>query len=129
MTRATSGAVGIAGIAYALPAQRHSLRELDVLGQLESDPAVLEQFGFSHVFVAEEEAPYSLALAAATALLQEHDVAPASIDTLLYCGTASVAFAAAGSSADAASHIASTRRFQYPATRLQHELGLECASA
>ena len=128
MTAATHGKAGISGIAYALPAQRRSLRELVALGQLESDPALLEEFGFSHVYVAEEESPYSLALAAATALLHEYAVAPNSIDTLLYCGTPSVAFAAAGSAVDATRHISSTHRFQYPSTRLQYDLDLECAS-
>ena len=128
MTAATHGKAGISGIAYALPAQRRSLRELVALGQLESDPALLEQFGFSHVYVAEEESPYSLGLAAATALLHEYAVAPNSIDTLLYCGTPSVAFAAAGSAVDATRHISSTHRFQYPSTRLQYDLDLECAS-
>ena len=124
----SAAAPGIRGVSYALPAQRRSLSELQALGQLESDPALLERFGFSHVYVADEETPYSLALAAATALLHEHSVAPASIDALLYCGTPSVAFAPAGSAADAASYISTTRRFQYPATRLQYDLGLECAS-
>ena len=80
------------------------------------------------MYVAEEETPYSLALAAATALLHEYAVAPDSIDTLLYCGTPSVAFAPAGSAVDATSHLSSTQRFQYPATRLQYDLDLECAS-
>ena len=128
MSAAAHGTAGISGIAYALPAQRRSLRELHALGQLESDPALLEEFGFSHVYVAEEETPYSLALSAATALLREHAVAPESIDTLLYCGTSSVAFARAGSAVDAASHLSSTERFQYPATRLQYDLDLERAS-
>jgi len=128
VTTETHGTAGISGIAYALPAQRRSLRELAALGQLESDPALLEKFGFSHVYVAEEETPYSLALAAATSLLHEFAVAPNSIDTLLYCGTPSVAFAAAGSAVDAASHVSSTHRFQYPSTRLQYDLDLECAS-
>ena len=126
---ASTGICGISAIAYALPQHRRSVRELDALGQLESDPAMLEQLGFEHVYVAEEETPYSLALAAATTLLRENAVSPASIDTLLYCGTPSVAFGRAGSASDASSRIASTRRFDYPATRLQYDLDLECASA
>jgi 3-oxoacyl-[acyl-carrier-protein] synthase-3 len=110
VTAPTPGHAGISGIAYALPARRRSVRELHALGQLESDPALLEQFGFSHVYVAEEETPYALALAAARALLDD------------------CAFAPAGSAAAATSHIASTRRFQYPATRMQYDLDLECAS-
>src|SRR5687767_4771547 len=75
VTAPTPGIAGISAIAYALPAQQRSVRELDALGQLESDPALLEQFGFSHVYVADEETPYSLALAAARALLDEYSVA------------------------------------------------------
>jgi 3-oxoacyl-[acyl-carrier-protein] synthase-3 len=60
--------------------------------------------------------------------MREQSIAPESVDVLLYCGTPSVAFAEGGSSLDSSSHIASTRRFQYPATRLQYDLGLECAS-
>lgn len=125
-----SGATtGIRGIAYALPKQRLALSELETLGKLESDPELLEQFGFSQVYAAEDETPYSLALAAATRLLEEQDVSPDSIDTLLYCGTPAVAFARAGCAVNAVEHIATTRRFEYPATRLQFELGLGCASA
>src|SRR5206468_12836946 len=90
-------ATGIQGISYALPARRRTLSELETLGLLESDPTLLEEFGFSHVYVAEEETPYSIALAAATALLNEYNVSPSSVDALLYCGTPSVAFARGGS--------------------------------
>ena len=121
-------APGIRGVAYALPAHRRSLSELEALGQLESDPRLLAQYGFDGVYVAEEETPYSLALAAATELLDEQHVAPESIDLLLYCGTSSIAFAPGGGTVDASSCLATTRRFQYPAARLQYDLGLERAS-
>lgn len=121
-------APGIRGIAYALPARRRSLSELATLGQLESDSSVLRQFGFDGVYVAEEETPYGLALAAATAALAEQSVSAESIDLLLYCGTSSLAFAPRGSTVDVACRLATTRRFQYPATRLQYDLGLERAS-
>jgi 3-oxoacyl-[acyl-carrier-protein] synthase III len=118
----------ITGIAYAFPEQRRSVRELASAGQLESAPELLEEFGFSHVYVADAETPYSLALKAAEALMKEQSVAPASVDLLLYCGTPTVAFADGGSALESSAHIASTRRFQYPATRLQYDLGLERAS-
>ena len=119
---------GIRGVAYALPARRRSLSELDKLGQIESDPSLLAQFGFDGVYVAEEETPYSLALAAATALLSEQCVPAESVDLLLYCGTSALAFAPRGTAADVARLLGTTRRFQYPATRLQYDLGLERAS-
>ena len=121
-------APGISGTAYALPARRHSLSDLATLGQLESDPSLLRQFGFDGVYVAEEETPYSLALAAATAVLTEQRVPAESVDLLLYCGTSALAFTPRGTAADAACRLATTRRFQYPATRLQYDLGLERAS-
>ncbi|HEY9227869.1 MAG TPA: 3-oxoacyl-[acyl-carrier-protein] synthase III C-terminal domain-containing protein [Gemmatimonadaceae bacterium] len=104
------------------------MRELAERGQLESDAERLEEFGFSHVYVADCETPYSLALDAATTLMNEQQVPPASVDLLIYCGTPAVAFARGGDASDTSAHLASTRRFRYPATRLQYDLGLECAS-
>jgi len=123
-----TGSIGISGIAYVLPPTRRSLDELHALGELESEPRMLAQLGFAEVTVADEEAPYDLALAAAWSLLREQSIAPQSVDALIYCGTASVAFARAGSAADAAGQLATTRRFQYPATRLQYDLDLDRAS-
>ena len=120
--------IGIRGVAYALPQHAQSLRELGRLGQLKSEPALLEQFGFSQVYVADDETPYSLALTAAKKLLDEQHVAPASVDALIYCGTPTTAFAAAGNAGDAAGRLATTQRFSYPATRLQYDLELERAS-
>ena len=122
-------APGISGIAYALPARRRSLSELARLGQLESDASLLRQFGFDGVFVAEEESPYSLALAAASAVLARESVPLESVDLLLYCGTSSLAFASRGTATDVACRLGTTQRFQYPAGRLQYDLGLERASA
>ena len=123
-----SDAIGIRGISYALPAARRALSELETLGQLRSEPELLEQFGFSQVCIAEEETPYSLALTAAASLLAEQRIEPQAVDTLIYCGTPSIAFSPAGSAGGAADDIATTRRFRYPATRLQYDLGLVGAS-
>jgi 3-oxoacyl-[acyl-carrier-protein] synthase-3 len=120
--------VGIAGIAYAHPENRRSLPELARRGQLQSTPEQLEAFGFSNVFVADCETPYSLALQAATAVMNDRSLDAADVDVLLYCGTPSLAFARGGAAGDARAHVATTRRFQYPATRLQYDLGLERAS-
>jgi len=120
--------VGITGIAYAFPEHRRSLSELARRGQLQSAPEQLEAFGFSNVYVAECETPYSLALEAAAAVMTDSGVAASDIDVLLYCGTPSLAFTPGGSASDAVAHVATTRRFRYPATRLQFDLGLERAS-
>jgi 3-oxoacyl-[acyl-carrier-protein] synthase-3 len=118
----------IAGVAYAFPERSRSVRELAQAGHLESAPELLEEFGFSRVYTAELETPYALALEAAQTLMREQSIAAESVDLLLYCGTPGVAFAPGGSAADSSSDIGTTRRFQYPATRLQYDLGLECAS-
>ena len=124
----TTPSIGISGIAYVLPPTRRSLGELHALGELESEPGMLAQLGFAEVTVADEETPYDLALAAGWSLLREQSIASDSVDALIYCGTPGVAFARAGSAADAAGQLATTRRFQYPATRLQYDLDLERAS-
>jgi len=120
--------IGIRGISYALPAARRTLSELEILGKLQSEPELLEEFGFAEVCVAEEETPYSLALQGARSLLEEQRVQPETIDTLIYCGTPSAAFSPAGSVTGAVADIATTRRFRYPSTRLQYDLGISGAS-
>jgi 3-oxoacyl-[acyl-carrier-protein] synthase-3 len=104
------------------------VRELAHHGQLESAPELLEEFGFSRVYTADVETPYSLALDAARTLMREQGIAAESIDILLYCGTPAVAFSEGGNASGSSSHLDTTRRFQYPGTRLQYDLGLECAS-
>ena len=125
------GAVGacIRGIAYTFASASRSVRELAASGALESDPAVLEAFGFDRVHVAIEESPYDLALAAATRLLDEQQTDPATVDLLVYAGTPSaMAFAAASDAGAGATSLCTADRFRYPVTRLQHELGLENAA-
>jgi 3-oxoacyl-[acyl-carrier-protein] synthase-3 len=120
---------GIAAIAYAVPAGAPSVRDLAAAGSLESDPALLERFGFDRVRLAVDETPYDLARAAASSLLREHDIDPLSIDALLYGGApGTIAFARPREAAGLASGLCDGRRFQYPATRLQYDLGLERAS-
>jgi len=118
----------ITGVAYAFPKRSRSVRELAHAGQLESSAELLEEFGFSHVYTADVETPYSLAREAAETLMREQGIAPESVDTLLYCGTPSVAFINGGNACESSALIGSARRFEYPATRLQYDLGLECAS-
>ena len=119
----------IRGIAYAYAAASRSVRELAASGSLESDPATLEAFGFDRVHVAVEETPYDLAVDAAARLLREQHVDPSSIGLLIYAGAPSAMAFAAGSEAGAgAASLCTADRFRYPATRLQHELGLEDAA-
>ena len=127
MARATPG---IAAIAYAFPAESRSVRQLAAAGLLESDAATLERYGFERVHVAVTETPYELAMQAGTALLERHAIDPASVDVLICCGAqGSEAFGTVLSEAQAAAALHTGDRFKYPATRLQHELELDNASA
>lgn len=116
----------ISGVAYAFPHATKSVRELGAAGQLHSDPALLEEFGFGRVHVATTETPFEMALCAASAVLRQGAVDPTTVGALIYAGTPAVAFAAGGGSG--AARVNSTQRFHYPATRLQYELGMENAA-
>jgi 3-oxoacyl-[acyl-carrier-protein] synthase-3 len=122
-------ALCIGGIAYAYASASRSVRELAADGSLETEAAVLEGFGFERVNVAIEESPYALAFDAASRLLEEQRIEPASIGLLVCGGTPSAMAFHAATDADAgAASLCTADRFRYPATRLQHELGLEHAA-
>jgi len=119
----------IGGIAYAFPAASRTVAELAREGQLQSDPAVLERFGFGSVHVAREESPFDLARRAAETLLAERALDPEAIDLPADTGTpGTAAFAPAAAPAPERSFLRTTERFHFPATRLQYELGLTRAS-
>jgi len=127
--RPATAAACIRGIAYAFASAHRSVRELAASGSLESDAATLEAFGFDRVHVAVEETPYDLAHAAAARLLDEQRTDPTTVDLIVYAGTPSaMAFAAASDAVAGAASLCTADRFRYPATRLQHELGLEGAA-
>jgi 3-oxoacyl-[acyl-carrier-protein] synthase-3 len=122
-------ALCIRGIAYTYATESRSVRELAAFGTLESEPAVLEGFGFDRVHVAIDESPYALAHEAASRLLDEQQIEPASIGLLVCGGTPSAMAFSPATDADAgAASLCTVDRFRYPATRLQHELGLEHAA-
>ena len=79
----------IGGISYALPGATSTVRELVAAGVVISTPELLERFGFGSVCVAVDETPYDLALSAARALLDEHDIDPDSVDAVIYGGAPS----------------------------------------
>ena len=116
-------------ISYALPAATRTVRELAAAGNLESEPELLERFGFDQVCVACEETPYDLALTAARTVLEEHEIEPETIDGVIYGGTpGTLAFASQADAVRQARGFCGPERFQYPGTRLQFDLGLERAS-
>ena len=124
-----ASAPGIAGIAYALPEHAPDVHDLARAGLLESDPELLERFGFGSVRVARSETPYGLAVQAARKLLDDHDLDPASIGLLIQCGAQGpTAFTTAPSPAESGASHRTTARFRYPATRMQYELGLTGAA-
>jgi 3-oxoacyl-[acyl-carrier-protein] synthase-3 len=119
----------ISAITYAFPAATRSVRELAAAGQLHSEAEVMERFGFDCVRVAVEESPYELVTEAASRLLAEHEIDPASIGLLVYGGAPGrAAFAPADAPDPGNDYLRSTERFKYPATRLQYDLGLDHAS-
>jgi 3-oxoacyl-[acyl-carrier-protein] synthase-3 len=120
--------VRIAHLAYALPAASLSLRELAARGQLDSEPVLLERFGFDRVHTACDESPYSMALGAATDLIARSGIDPVEIGLLVHGGPQGpTAFDTAPSATSSSAAHRTTARFQFPGARLQHELGLERA--
>lgn len=118
----------IRAVRYAFPAASRTVRELAADGLLRSDPAVLEGFGFGRVRTAVDETPFELALEAARGVLADAGVAADEIGLLVYGGTAGGGAFVTSPTADEARRMhRTTARFRYPGTRLQHELGLECA--
>lgn len=123
-----SGVTCIRGIAYTYAAESRSVSELGARGALTSDPDMLERFGFAHVNVAVEESPYELACSAASQVLAECEVDPATVGLLIYGGTPSaMAFSSANEAGAGAASLCTIERFRFPATRLQYELGLDGA--
>jgi 3-oxoacyl-[acyl-carrier-protein] synthase-3 len=121
-------AVRIAAIDYALPAASASVRELAQRGKLESEPQLLERFGFQRVHTARDETPYELALTAAARVLDGAGVEPAEVGLLVHCGPQGpTAFECVPSERSSSAAHRTTARFLFPAARLQHELGLERA--
>lgn len=120
---------GITGVAYALGSHAASVRELARGGQLASPPELLEDFGFRTVRVARSETPYDLALEACRRLLEPAGIDPESIGAVLWGGPQGpTAFTPVPSPCESSASHRTTARFRYPATRLQHELGLLRAS-
>ena len=120
--------VRIAGIEYVLPATELTVRELASRNLLQSEPELLERFGFDRVLIAERETPYELAAAAVRQLLEKTGVDPREVGALVYGGPqGATSFECAPSAAASSAVHRTTTRFQFPAARLQHELALDNA--
>jgi 3-oxoacyl-[acyl-carrier-protein] synthase III len=110
--------IGLDRIYYSLPRRTRSLRQMAEAGQLISDQETLKEFGFRRAHVA-DTGSWDLMRTSAAALLCEGAIDPESIDQLF------VASALPDSRARASRDP--LRLFDYPATRLQAELGLRNA--
>ena len=111
--------LGISAIEYVLPSKSLSVRELEHAGLLVSRAEQLQNFGFERCYISDESAD-ELALRAAATLLDNCGIRPESIDLLLYAGAIAPSH-----------HVAGEQflgNFNYPATKLQFELGLTRAS-
>jgi 3-oxoacyl-[acyl-carrier-protein] synthase III len=112
--------LGISAIEYVLPSRSLSVRELAEAGLLVSCAEHLQSFGFERCYISGESAE-QLALRAAAALLDNCGVRPESVGLLLYAGAIPCSHRIEGK--DFLSD------FNYPATKLQYELGLTRASS
>jgi 3-oxoacyl-[acyl-carrier-protein] synthase-3 len=112
--------IGISAIEYALPPESLSLQELARDKRLSSSPEQLQRLGFDRCYVSSVPAE-ALALQACTALLEREAIDPEDVDLLVYSG------------AIASSHHILNQdflsNFNYPAAKLQFELGLLRAGA
>jgi 3-oxoacyl-[acyl-carrier-protein] synthase-3 len=106
---------GVSAIEYCLPSQSLSLRELAKAGLLTSSPEQLQEFGFDCCYISDAPAE-SLAVRAAEQLLSKTGVERESIGLMLYASAIASGHQMAGE--EFLSH------FNYPAAKLQYELGL-----
>jgi 3-oxoacyl-[acyl-carrier-protein] synthase-3 len=111
---------GVSAIEYELPSQSLSLAELEEAGLLASRREQLREFGFERCYISSSPAE-ELAFNATARLLKNSGIEPESVDLLLYAG------AIASSHEVGGEHLLS--RFNYPAAKLQYELGLVHANA
>lgn len=109
--------IGITAIEYALPGSSTELEALAAAGLLENGADRLRQFGFERAYISREPVE-TLAAEAVSRLLENHALAPESVDALFFA------------SALPAGHAINTdgngflHGFNYPATRLQYDFGL-----
>ena len=115
----------IAAVRYSFPGPRLSIRDLEARGLLESKAEVLEDFGFRHVHVRDGHPPYQHAVETCQRLLSEESLDPTSVDLLLWAGQGGApAFASDPATVLCRASQRTSARFRFPATRLQHDLGL-----
>jgi len=115
--RYKQAAIGIGEVAYYLPSCTLSLDMLAKEKKLESKQNVMREFGFNKVRVASKETTYDIAERAVKKLIQNSQVLPTDIDVLLYSSALTDLSNYKKKPKDA------TELFQYPALKLQYNLG------
>lgn len=125
------GGVGIAHVAYWLPSATQTLAELHSSGALRSNPEILGGFGFERVCVAATERHGDMAISAARAVICEAALEPSAIDLVLFASglSSSSMIGGEGGAGGAMVEVHDVMDlFRYPASYLQHELGLDRAT-
>ena len=132
MTDPRSEAVGIAGVAYRLPATAFTLEELHARGRLRSEPETLAGFGFHRAYIAEGESHVEMAMRAVGDLLEETGTDPRDIGMVIYAGalTSSSTLATEPAPGGGALYLPDLLDlFKYPVSQIQSECGLSRAAA
>lgn len=115
--------VGISGLGYRLADATLSVEELERAGLLTSPAATLQSMGFERAHVAKSDEERSdLAVSAARSVLEEGGIDPKSVDVMIF-------FGALDPDPPPNRDGLLIDRFRYPASRVQHELGLTRAVA
>jgi 3-oxoacyl-[acyl-carrier-protein] synthase-3 len=126
------GTVGIAGVAYRLPATAFTLEELHARGRLRSEPDTLAGFGFRQAYIAEGESHVEMAMRAVGDLLEETGTDPRDIGMVIYAGalTSSSTLATEPAPGGGALYLPDLLDlFKYPVSQIQSEFGLSRAAA
>jgi 3-oxoacyl-[acyl-carrier-protein] synthase-3 len=119
--------VGISGIDYWLPETVVSVEDLEQEGLITSSADALRSMGFDRIHVARDDQERAgLALRAARSLLESGDVDPRSVDAMILFGALDSETAPGPAGGGPGMLI---DQFRYPASRIQHELGLTRAVA
>ncbi len=122
--------IGLGGVAGILPPTRVTLEELGAQGLLLSSAATLGELGFSHCHLADSAHDAGwLAREAVLAALEDARLEPAAVDVLIWASALPENHVRpAADPAPGLDDSGLLRRFNYNASWLQNELGLERAS-
>lgn len=122
--------IGLSGVAGILPPTRLTLDELHARGWLLSTPATLAELGFSHCHVADATHDTGwLAREATLAALKDAQLEPGAIDVIIWASALPENHVRPPvASAPGVDDSGLLRRFNYNASWLQNELGLDRAS-